>query len=697
MGTRIGFARRRSRPTGARVLTGSDDETARLWDAASGKEVRRFEGHADWVWSVAFSPDGRSVLTGSDDKTARLWDASSGKEVRRFEGHTDNVVSVVFSPDGRSVLTGSSDRTARLWDASSGKEVCRFDGHTHAVRAAAFSPDGRYVLTGSTDGTTRLWSPATGAELCALISFRDGTWAVVGPDGRFDTTSLERVEGLHWVMPDDPMTPVAIEIFMRDYYEPRLLPRLLAGEKMAPVPPLVGLNRVQPVVKVASIEAAGEDEVSVTVEVESAERAYGGKTWKSGAQDLQLFRDGRLVGYRDGPLALDSGKAVVAFRGVRLPRDGRKEVEFSAYAFNTDRVKSETHRVVHALPPLEPRKGVAYLVCLGADVFADPKWDLGYAVADARAVAESLRNRLSGYERVVPVLLTSTKDDDHARKGDLETVLRLLAGRSVTDDARQRVPGAEGLQRARPEDLVVISVSTHGATDAKGQFHLVPSDVAKGDGWLASCISADDLTDWLRDVDAGEMAMIVDACHSAASVDAEGFKPGPMGSRGLGQLAYSKRMRVLAASQASDVALESRVIRHGLLTYALVTDGLEKGRADFDPADGKITLAEWFRYGEKRVPSLAEEVAEGKVRAVGERGLDIDRKRHVAQLPSLFDFARERDEVVELAVRWTVRGVSRTRGPGRRGGRGPLRGSNAADGVLRTRCYADHRPDKEGD
>jgi len=106
-------------------------------------------------------------------------------------------------------------------------------------------------------------------------------------------------------------------------------------------------------------------------------------------------------------------------------------------------------------------------------------------------------------------------------------------------------------------------------------------------------------------------------------VESGGFKPGPMGSRGLGQLAYDKRMRVLAASQASDVAFEDRAIGHGLLTYALCRDGLGRDwlglfgyRADAAPADGKVTVGEWLRYAERRVPGLAEEIAAGRVVAI---------------------------------------------------------------------------------
>jgi len=89
-----------------RVLTGSYDNTARLWDAATGKEIRAFSGHEQPVLSVAFSPDGMRVLTGSYDKTARLWNAATGKQIRAFKGHEDVVTSVAFSPDGMRVNAG---------------------------------------------------------------------------------------------------------------------------------------------------------------------------------------------------------------------------------------------------------------------------------------------------------------------------------------------------------------------------------------------------------------------------------------------------------------------------------------------------------------------------------------------------------------------------------------------------------------
>ena len=154
-------------PDGTRVLTGSWDNTARLWDAATGKTVAVLEGHRGPAWAVAFSPDGKSVLTGSGDGTARLWDAVTGKPLATLE-HTGAIMAVAFSPDGTRVLTGSNDRTARLWDAATDKRLATLEGHMGTVSAVSFSPDGARVLTGSIDRTARLWDAATGKRVATL-------------------------------------------------------------------------------------------------------------------------------------------------------------------------------------------------------------------------------------------------------------------------------------------------------------------------------------------------------------------------------------------------------------------------------------------------------------------------------------------------------------------------------------------------
>jgi len=139
-------------PDGKYVVSGSDDGTARVWEAASGVEGARVN-HADGVWPVAFSPDGIYVISGCDE-TARVWEAASGVEVARIT-HDDIVRSVAFSPDGEYVVSGSWDGTARVWEAASGVEGARMT-HQGYVWSAIFSPNGKYVVSGSDDGTARV-------------------------------------------------------------------------------------------------------------------------------------------------------------------------------------------------------------------------------------------------------------------------------------------------------------------------------------------------------------------------------------------------------------------------------------------------------------------------------------------------------------------------------------------------------------
>jgi WD40 repeat protein len=172
-------------PDGKYLLTGAKDSTTRLWEVATGKEIRQFAGPPAAVRSAVFSPDGSQVLAGGEDNTARVWETATGKELVQFVGHTGPIWSVAFSPDGKSVLTGSWDITARLWDATSGKELRQFKGHTNYVWSVAFSPDGNFVLTSSVDGSARLWETATGKELHQFLGHSEAVWAAsFSPDGK---------------------------------------------------------------------------------------------------------------------------------------------------------------------------------------------------------------------------------------------------------------------------------------------------------------------------------------------------------------------------------------------------------------------------------------------------------------------------------------------------------------------------------
>jgi WD40 repeat protein len=169
---------------GARIVSGSWDGTARVWDAASGTEQLVLRGHKGLVWAAGFSPDSARVVSGSEDRTVRVWDAASGAEQLVLRGHEEAVDAAAFSPDGARIVSGSGDKTVRVWDAASGAELLVLRGHERAVLAAGFSPDGARIVSGSWDGTVRVWDAASGAQQLVLRGHGDLVMAAgFSPDG----------------------------------------------------------------------------------------------------------------------------------------------------------------------------------------------------------------------------------------------------------------------------------------------------------------------------------------------------------------------------------------------------------------------------------------------------------------------------------------------------------------------------------
>jgi WD domain, G-beta repeat len=170
-------------PDGARIVTGSRDNTARVWDAKTFAERAILRGHTEAVLSVTVSPDGARIVTGSIDSTARVWDARTFAEIATLKGHDDTVWSVAVSPNGARIVTGSADSTARVWDAKIFAEIVTLK-HMDKVRSVAVSPDGTRIVTGSNDNTARVWDAKTFAELAALKGHTDTVTSVsVTSDG----------------------------------------------------------------------------------------------------------------------------------------------------------------------------------------------------------------------------------------------------------------------------------------------------------------------------------------------------------------------------------------------------------------------------------------------------------------------------------------------------------------------------------
>ncbi|MCP4678778.1 MAG: hypothetical protein GY854_25480 [Deltaproteobacteria bacterium] len=144
-----------------------------------------FEGHRDVVFDLAFSKDGKRLVSGSADRDARIWDVEGKHTIHVLKGHADSVMAVATSPDDRIIATGSRDKTVKLWDAYTGRELRTLRGHKATVRAVAFSPDGRYLLTGGSDKKIRLWDARKGRLIRTFAKQKSNISSLsVSPDSR---------------------------------------------------------------------------------------------------------------------------------------------------------------------------------------------------------------------------------------------------------------------------------------------------------------------------------------------------------------------------------------------------------------------------------------------------------------------------------------------------------------------------------
>lgn len=608
------------------------------------------------VTSVAFSPDGRTLATGgvesksnfdmatlmnpSNQKTSKnkkpptsqdvlkdlkvetigqvlLFDIATGREAGAIKGHGKGVTYVAFSRDGKLLASSGTDNTIKIWDVATKRELRTLIGHTANVESMDFSPDGRLLASAGEDGSTFLWDANTGEHLLTLVSLDDGgEWIAVTPEGLFDGTPSSWNQIL-WRYNQDTFNVAPIEWFFNEFYYPGLLADIFAGKRPHVAQDVSKKDRRQPIVKLsvagesAPAKAIAARTVKVKIDITDA-ASDKDHPQGTGARDVRLFRNGSLVKVWHGD-ALKGSAAVTLEEEITVVAGPNR---LTAYAFNKDNVKSKDANLVLTGADSLKRAGTAWVIAVGVNEYANNQYNLKYAVADAQSFAEELSHQQTKIARFDHVEVISLLNEN-ATKANILLALRRLAGMSAAEAPTLKAGPFDRLRRAEPEDAVIIYFAGHGT--AQGQrFYLIPHDLGyTGDrsaltedglkAILSHSISDLELEESVEGLAAGSLLMVIDACNSGQALEAEEKRRGPMNSKGLAQLAYEKGMYILTAAQSYQAALEAAQFGHGLLTYALVEEGLKTGVADNEPKDGILNAREWLDFATERVPQMQEE------------------------------------------------------------------------------------------
>jgi WD40 repeat protein/uncharacterized caspase-like protein len=680
-------------PDGLTLASGSKDNSVKIWDLASGRELHTLTGHREAVTSVAFAADGKTLASGSEDTSVKLWDVASGDLLRTFQSgisarsenfggsvetaklsvlgnRAEGIWSVALSPDGKILASGSTDRTVRLWEVASGRELRTLAGHQERVTSVVFSPDGKTLASGSDDKTVKLWRVADGALLGTLTSFDDGSWAVTDAAGRFDDSNAGNNPNLHWVV---GMTPIALDQLKDRYYDPGLLGKIMGynAEPLRTVPSLQdAFAHLFPEVR-AQLDASHPLQLLITLHDQGG--GYGKvRVRLNGKEITPDARNGRRL------------KENTEVLTVRVPADSLKVADNSVdvVAWNADgnlssppvSVKLEGTRgakaVVDSQASTEPPPTL-HAIIMGVAHYRDPSMNLTFSGKDAHDFAQAITvgaDRLFGADKVRLHLLTDYQDPSPS--GSAGTLSTQAPSRDNLQSAFAQVA-----KDATPGDILVVFLAGHGvmSAGADGDYYYLTNDAAGLDLTDPSVrklwgVSSTELTEWIKQIHANKQMMVLDTCASGGALQKLTLKRAVPSSQiiALDRLKDRTGFYVLAGAAADQVSYETTRFGQGLLTRALLS-GI-KGMA---LRDGEfVDVARLFQYTRDEVPKLAQEIGGiqaplvaapngdsfdiGQMLADDQRAVPLASVREM-MVQSIFEDEEEMADVVKLSTRFNQR------------------------------------------
>ncbi len=586
-------------PDGKRVMSvvesshNKDEDRAKqtIWDFASGNILKEFT-YWSLTGAIDVSEDGRYILLGSNFPSTKaaaleygfvLQDVVTGKILKTFKGHSEQVSSLAIYAK-KIIASADAQGEIKIWDYVSGKLIKTLKGNTIWIKSLKFSPDGKKLLYTSADKTIRLWDIATGKELAKFISFTDGEWITITPEGYFNASP----NGAKYINVRVGNQVYSIDNFYEKFFNPVYVASVLQGKKVEAVADIRKGILSPPDVRITSPPPGSElnqDTLTITVVAKDT----GG-----GIDEIRLYHNGKAIGDdKRGIQIVSKGSEAIRQYTVSLV-DGLNT--FRAVGFSKDRTESNPDELVVKLSA--PSKDVSlYVFAVGINKYKNPALNLNYAEPDARGIADFFKQQRKGLFKNIEIR------EIYNEQATKETIVSRLSQ----------------LQNTNPQDAVLIYLAGHGE-NINDKWYFIPHELTypeREEDVKAKGISSDELSGYIKNIKAQKILMLIDACKSGAVLIAfRGFED----RKALSQLSRSTGVHIVAASTKDQFAAEVKELGHGVFTYTLL-EGLGGKAAGKGEA---VTVRKLMGYVEENLPEITKKYKqEAQYPVVDSRGMDF--------------------------------------------------------------------------
>lgn len=558
------------------------------------------------TFNSARSDDTKMLAVGMASGNIYTWRLKDGA-VERLQGKSP-VTSLAFSRDGNSLVAGREDGSLTVVSLQPRKISELKNAHFSAVAGVRFGFGGRWIES-SAQEAIRFWDSRDLSDMGTLIfPLQGGTlsWLFVTPQGLFDGEP-RALASILWRFSPRLSDVGPVELFARDYFHQGVMRDVLLGQPIPRPRAVASRNRRLPVVSV-SVKVADKSRpvkthrVTVNIHLERAIAADGvGEEVK----DVRLLRNGLLVKHWHGVIATnleDLTFDAPVTRGIN---------EFTAYAFNSDDIKSldATDGVLGDASLAV--NGITYILSIGVDNYSPGIPSLHYSGNDARAFVEGVSRMQTG-ETIRAVTLVG----GDATRGNILCGLNRLRS-DVAESPSCSLAQLNDLKPTNPEDRVYIFFSGHGVTEGN-HFAILPRDATSRtsegldrSGRYRNAITDVDLERELEPILAGQQVLVIDACSAGSLITTAKPANPVLNLDGFAQLALEKGIYILTAATANQSAMEGPKNGPGsglsIMNYVLLEEGLVQGKADRKRPDGSLLIEDWFNYAAVHVPSVANQ------------------------------------------------------------------------------------------